>query len=80
MSPFFPFKIPVYGCGFFFFFQPTVCSFIEVHLQPHEGETKGMDRLAVLKMKLEKAGIACGSCKPGQYSNMICPKVVLVLK
>ncbi|KAJ8631298.1 hypothetical protein MRB53_024621 [Persea americana] len=45
-----------------------------VHLQPHEGEKTDMDKLAVLKMKLEKAGIACGSCKPGQYSRMLCPQ------
>lgn len=60
-----------------FFFLIIVCSTFEVHLQPHEGEKTDMDKLAVLKMKLEKAGIACGSCKPGQYSRMLCPQVVL---
>eukprot|EP00268_Persea_americana_P015776 TRINITY_DN17418_c0_g1_i1.p1 TRINITY_DN17418_c0_g1~~TRINITY_DN17418_c0_g1_i1.p1 ORF type:complete len:692 (-),score=109.74 TRINITY_DN17418_c0_g1_i1:429-2504(-) len=54
-------------------FAPVMLS-RTVHLQPHEGEKTDMDKLAVLKMKLEKAGIACGSCKPGQYSRMLCPQ------
>lgn len=32
-----------------------------------------MDKLTVLRMKLEKVGISCDSLKPGQYINLLCP-------
>ncbi|XP_073009688.1 twinkle homolog protein, chloroplastic/mitochondrial [Typha latifolia] len=32
------------------------------------------ERLAQLMAKLEKEGILCRSCKPGQYDHLLCPK------
>lgn len=68
---------PIYCIFLFFLFFNIVCSSFEVHLQQHGDEKTVMDRLAVLKMKLEKEGIACDSCKPGQ-NKMICPQVLVI--
>ncbi|XP_058105513.1 twinkle homolog protein, chloroplastic/mitochondrial isoform X2 [Magnolia sinica] len=53
-------------------FSPLMLS-RTVHLSRPEDEKTDAERLAVLKKKLEKEGIICGSCKPGQYSHMLCP-------
>ncbi|CAA6669870.1 unnamed protein product [Spirodela intermedia] len=38
-----------------------------------EAKTNAM-QLEILRKKLEEQGISCGSCKPGQYTRMLCPK------
>eukprot|EP00262_Sarcandra_glabra_P007417 TRINITY_DN20218_c0_g1_i4.p1 TRINITY_DN20218_c0_g1~~TRINITY_DN20218_c0_g1_i4.p1 ORF type:complete len:694 (-),score=82.97 TRINITY_DN20218_c0_g1_i4:362-2443(-) len=45
-----------------------------VHLGLQEEEMTKEKRLEVLKSKLEREGIHCGSCTPGQYNRMLCPK------
>ncbi|KAA8514786.1 hypothetical protein F0562_017965 [Nyssa sinensis] len=39
-----------------------------------EEETVNMAKLRGLKQKAEILGINCDSCKPGQYTHLICPK------
>ncbi|KAG9439548.1 hypothetical protein H6P81_019713 [Aristolochia fimbriata] len=44
------------------------------HLQKVEDETRVAAKLAELKKRLEVEGINCGTCTPGQYHHLFCPK------
>ena len=55
--------------GFFF-------GFFEVHLDSPKDGSSDLDRLRVLRQKIEVTGINLDdSCVPGRYHYLICPKV-----
>ncbi|KAL2538981.1 putative mitochondrial DNA helicase twinkle [Forsythia ovata] len=46
-----------------------------VVLENPEQQVLDSEKLRILKQKLEDIGIDGDACKPGQYSNLICPIV-----
>ena len=61
-----------WGCfTFFYFFY-----FCEVRLDQPEDGSSDLDKLRVLRQKIEVSGITLDdSCVPGRYHHLICPKV-----
>lgn len=66
-------------CNIFLMVFDVFCRGIgSVHVASVEEDTSFAKRVAMMKLKLEQAEIRCASFEPGQYSSMICPKVLFL--